>query len=71
MQKTKKAEKKKSDRFVSVTLNIVAGQAEILDRISQITGQTRTDIIREALAMYLPNLYIRLTSKENNQNEMG
>lgn len=62
---------KSKERFTSVTLNLITGQAEMLDKVSELTGQTRTDLIREALAMYLPNLYLRLTGKGGDSNEVA
>ena len=62
---------KSRERFVSVTLNIISGQAEMLEKVVELTGQTRTELIREALAMYLPSLYLRLTGKGVNSNEVA
>lgn len=62
---------KSKERFVSVSLNLISGQAEMLEKVVELTGQTRTELIREALAMYLPSLYLRLIGKGDNSNEVA
>lgn len=58
MQDTKE---KPGTKTEFVGLRVIRSQVELLDRCCKLTGQTRTDLVREALAGFLPRLYQRLT----------
>lgn len=53
-------ELKHKDRYKYVGVRLSNGQVELLDECCKLTGQTRTDLIRESLAGFLPPLFTRL-----------
>lgn len=52
-----------SDRYGFVGVRLVKGQIELLDKCVTLTGQTRTDLVREALARFLPDLHSQLKDR--------
>lgn len=44
------------ERYGFVGVRLIKGQLDLLDECVRLTGQNRTDLIREALAGFLPNL---------------
>lgn len=55
------------ERLEFLGVRIVKGQAELLDECVRLSGQSRTDLVREALAMYLPNLFRELKGEATNE----
>lgn len=53
------------NRYKHVGLRLSVGQINILAELEELTGQTKTDLIREALTSYLYPLYKRLKEERN------
>lgn len=47
----------KREGLVTVTFRAVRGQLRVLEQLSQSTGKTKSDLIREALTFYLNRFY--------------
>lgn len=45
------------DRFDMVSVRLSKGQIDILDKCCKLTGQNRTELIREAVSSYIYKLY--------------
>ena len=55
---------------VMVSSRLSQGQVAMLDKVCVLTGQTRTDLIREALQGFLYPLYARLTSDKKSEAQL-
>lgn len=53
------------DRFRFVGVRLSNGQVNLLDICAALSGQTRTDLVREALAGFLPKLYHGLKGEDD------
>lgn len=60
-------ELKHISRFQFVGVRLSRGQVALLDACVTLTGQTRTDLIREALSGFLPRLHQRLKGDVANE----
>ena len=59
------------ERYGFVGVRLVKGQIDLLDECVKATGQTRTELIREALAGFLPSLQQSLQSKGGDSEKVG
>lgn len=50
-----------------VTVRLSQGQYSVLTELVPLTGQTKTDLIREAISAHLYPLYQRLKHKESEE----
>ena len=55
--------KKTPDRYTLISVRLPVGQIDVLDECERLTGQNRTDLIREAISSYIYPLCIRLRDK--------
>lgn len=60
-------EERQPPRYRFVGVRLIRGQVELLDACVALTKQTRSDLIREALAGFLPRLYAQVKDNSNEQ----